>query len=109
MRCRIYNNRRYVMEKNPSFDCRRSTGGYRSVLYVYRGHVDSWYYGAIDNGTANAAQMEVARLVSAHQKELKRNFRIVHYSVHSHGRYAGSARYADNFWEELHKKLRCQC
>ena len=43
---------------------------------MFTGHVDSWYYGAIDNGTANAAQMEVARLVSAHQKELKRNFRI---------------------------------
>lgn len=69
---------------------------------MFTGHVDSWYYGAIDNGTANAAQMEVARLAALHKEELKRNFRIVHYSGHSHGRYAGSAWYADNFWEELH-------
>jgi len=69
---------------------------------MFTGHVDSWYYGAIDNGTANAAQMEVARLAALHKDELKRNFRIVHYSGHSHGRYAGSAWYADNFWEELH-------
>ena len=41
---------------------------------MFTGHVDSWYYGAIDNGTANAAQMEVARLVSAHQKRIKEKF-----------------------------------
>lgn len=69
---------------------------------MFTGHVDSWYYGAIDNGTANAAQLEVARLAALHRSELRRNFRIVHYSGHSHGRYAGSAWYADNFWEELH-------
>lgn len=69
---------------------------------MFTGHVDSWYYGAIDNGTANAAQMEMARLAALHREELRRNFRIVHYSGHSHGRYAGSAWYADNFWEELH-------
>lgn len=69
---------------------------------MFTGHVDSWYYGAIDNGTANAAQLEVARLAVLHRDDLKRNFRIVHYSGHSHGRYAGSAWYADNFWEELH-------
>lgn len=69
---------------------------------MFTGHVDSWYYGAIDNGTANAAQMEVARLAALHKDELRRNFRVVHYSGHSHGRYAGSAWYADNFWEELH-------
>lgn len=69
---------------------------------MFTGHVDSWYYGAIDNGTANAAQLEVARLAAVHKSELRRNFRVVHYSGHSHGRYAGSAWYADNFWEELH-------
>ena len=70
---------------------------------MFTGHVDSWYYGAIDNGTANAAQLEVARLAALHREELRRNFRVVHYSGHSHGRYAGSAWYADNFWEELHE------
>jgi hypothetical protein len=70
---------------------------------MFTGHVDSWYYGAIDNGTANAAQVEVARLAAGHQQELRRNLKIVHYSGHSHGRYAGSAWYADNYWEELHR------
>lgn len=35
---------------------------------MFTGHVDSWYYGAIDNGTANAAQLEVARLVALHRR-----------------------------------------
>lgn len=69
---------------------------------MFTGHVDSWYYGAVDNGTANAVQLELARLAMLHKAELRRNFRVVHYSGHSHGRYAGSAWYADNFWEELH-------
>lgn len=66
------------------------------------GHCDSWYYGAIDNGTSNALAAEVARIAKLHQKELKHNFRIVYYSGHSHGRYAGSTMYVDNFWEDLH-------
>ena len=65
------------------------------------GHCDSWYYGAIDNGTSNSLQVEIARIAKEHQAELKRNFRVVFYSGHSHGRYAGSAWYADNFFEDL--------
>lgn len=69
----------------------------------FTGHLDSWYFGAIDNGTSNAIQLEAARLVREHQGELKRNFRVVYFSGHSHGRYAGSAWYADHFWEDLHE------
>ena len=69
----------------------------------FSGHVDSWYYGAVDNGTSNALQLEVARIASLYQKELKRNFRIVYFSGHSQGRYAGSAWYADHFWEDLYE------
>ena len=69
----------------------------------FSGHVDSWYYGAVDNGTSNALQLEVARIASMHQEELKRNFRIVYFSGHSQGRYAGSAWYADYFWEDLYE------
>ena len=79
-----------------------NASGETDEFVMFTGHVDSWYYGAIDNGTANAAQMEVARLAALHKEEMKRNFRIVHFSGHSHGRYAGSAWYADNFWEDLH-------
>lgn len=70
---------------------------------MFSGHLDSWYYGAIDNGTVNAAQLEVARIASENQADLKRNLKFVMFSGHSHGRYAGSAWYADHHWEELHE------
>src|SRR5436190_197530 len=31
---------------------------------LFSGHVDSWHYGAMDNGTANATMLEVARLLA---------------------------------------------
>ena len=74
-----------------------------SRFVQFSGHVDSWYYGAVDNGTSNALQLEVARVASLHRNELKRNFRIVYFSGHSQGRYAGSAWYADHFWEDLYE------
>lgn len=69
----------------------------------FTGHLDSWYYGAIDNGTSNSLQLEMARVVKHFQAQLRRNFRVVYYSGHSHGRYAGSAWYADYFWEDLYE------
>jgi hypothetical protein len=39
-----------------------------------------------------------------YKKYLRRGIRIAFWSGHSHGRYAGSAWYADNFWLELQKK-----
>ncbi len=65
------------------------------------GHLDAWYYGAVDNGSSDSVMLEIARIAKAHQSELRRNFRIVYFSGHSHGRYAGSAWYADYFWEDL--------
>lgn len=65
------------------------------------GHLDAWYYGAVDNGSSNSLMLEVARIAKKHQSDLRRNFRIVYFSGHSHGRYAGSAWYADYFWEDL--------
>lgn len=70
---------------------------------MFTGHLDSWYFGAIDNGTVNAAQVEVARIVAENRDKLLRNFKVVFFSGHSHGRYAGSAWYADQHWEDLHK------
>lgn len=66
------------------------------------GHIDSWFYGAIDNAAANATTLEVMRLLAEHREELRRSFRVVFWSGHSHGRYAGSTWYADTFWEDLH-------
>ena len=68
------------------------------------GHVDSWHYGAMDNGTANATMLEVARLLAARRDALRRGIRFAFWSGHSHGRYAGSAWYADHAWRELHQR-----
>jgi hypothetical protein len=70
------------------------------LFVLFSAHVDSWYYGAMDNGAANAAQLEVARLLTQY-KPHRRSIRLAFWSGHSHGRYAGSAWYADHHWEEL--------
>ena len=67
------------------------------------GHIDSWYYGAYDNGATNAAMMEIARIMSLCKNRLRRSLKIAFWTGHSHGRYAGSTWYADNFWEDLHR------
>ncbi|HVX30175.1 MAG TPA: M28 family metallopeptidase [Nitrolancea sp.] len=66
------------------------------------GHIDSWFYGAIDNAAANATTLETMRILAAHRDQLRRGFRVVFWSGHSHGRYAGSTWYADNAWEDLY-------
>lgn len=70
---------------------------------LFSGHIDSWHYGAMDNGTANATMVEVARIISSRAEELKRSVRFAFWSGHSHGRYAASAWYADHHWEDLHE------
>ncbi|ATY84559.1 hypothetical protein CVV65_06025 [Kyrpidia spormannii] len=70
---------------------------------LFSGHIDSWHYGAMDNASANALMVEVARVVAAHRYELRRSLRLAFWSGHSHGRYAGSAWYCDTHWEELHE------
>ncbi|SDN24036.1 PA domain-containing protein [Paenibacillus sp. yr247] len=71
---------------------------------LFSGHIDSWHYGAMDNGSANSIMMEVARLFSGKKNELKRGLRLAFWSGHSHGRYAGSTWYCDTHWEELEEK-----
>ncbi|MDQ3228039.1 MAG: M28 family peptidase [Chloroflexota bacterium] len=74
---------------------------------LFSGHVDSWHLGVMDNGTANATLLEVARLLAERRGELRRGVRMAFWSGHSHGRYAGSAWYADSHWHDLHE--RCVC
>jgi Iap family predicted aminopeptidase len=74
---------------------------------LFSGHVDSWHYGVMDNGTANATQLEVARLLAERADELRRGVRFAFWSGHSHGRYAGSAWYADEFWHDIHDNCVC--
>ncbi|MBA4494321.1 M28 family peptidase [Paenactinomyces guangxiensis] len=69
---------------------------------MFSGHIDSWHYGAMDNGSANATMLEVARILAKHRDKLRRTLRLAFWSGHSHGRYAGSAWYCDTHWEELY-------
>ncbi|HTU55835.1 MAG TPA: M28 family peptidase [Acetobacteraceae bacterium] len=68
---------------------------------MFSGHHDTWYYGVMDNGGANATMLEVARLAALHRDALRRGLRLCFWSGHSHGRYSGSAWYADEHWAEL--------
>jgi len=69
---------------------------------LFSGHLDSWDYGAMDNGSANSTMLEVARVIASQQKQLRRSLRLAMWSGHSHGRYSGSTWYADTHWEGLH-------
>ncbi|MCC7282786.1 MAG: M28 family peptidase [Acetobacteraceae bacterium] len=66
---------------------------------LFSGHHDTWYYGVMDNGSANATMLEVARLAATRRADWRRNLRICFWSGHSHGRYSGSAWYVDNHWD----------
>ena len=68
---------------------------------LFSGHHDTWYYGVMDNGSANATMLEVARLAATQRADWKRNLRICFWSGHSHGRYSGSTWYVDNHWDEF--------
>jgi hypothetical protein len=84
-------------------DLRPAADGSQVQTFVMlSGHVDSWYYGAMDNASANATQLEVARLLAGRRSSLRRGLRVAFWSGHSHGRYAGSAWYADHLWQDLH-------
>jgi len=67
------------------------------------GHHDTWYYGVMDNGSANATMLEAARLLSTQRAALRRRVRVCFWSGHSHGRYSGSTWYADTHWQELER------
>jgi hypothetical protein len=74
---------------------------------LFSGHLDGWYLGAMDNGSANAAMLEVARLLAPHRASFRRGLRLAFWSGHSHGRYSSSAWYADTHWFDLAE--RCVC
>jgi hypothetical protein len=79
-------------------------GAIETDKYVmFAGHIDSWHYGAMDNGSANAVMTHLGRLLAQHAPNLRRGLRLCFWSGHSHGRYAGSAWYADNHWDDLRR------
>ncbi|MDR7481174.1 MAG: M28 family peptidase [Armatimonadota bacterium] len=64
-------------------------------------HLDSWHYGAMDNGAANATLLEAIRVLVPGPR--RRSLRVAFWSGHSHGRFAGSSWYADHFWFDLYR------
>ena len=71
---------------------------------MFSGHHDTWHYGVMDNGSANATMLEVARLCAAERARWRRGLRLCFWSGHSHGRYSGSTWYADHHWDELERR-----
>ena len=71
---------------------------------LYSGHHDTWHYGVMDNGAANATMLEVARLTARERAKWRRGLRLCFWSGHSHGRYSGSTWYADQNWDELERR-----
>ena len=67
--------------------------------FVVGNHVDSWYEGITDNGTAMAATLELARVFA--EVEPKRGLVFGFWPAHSTGRYAGSAWWADEHYTDL--------
>ncbi len=75
--------------------------GDEAPFVLFSGHHDTWYYGVMDNGSANATMLEVARLCGAQRDTWRRGLRLCFWSGHSHGRYSGSTWYVDEHWDEL--------
>lgn len=71
---------------------------------LFSSHIDSWDFGAMDNGSANATVIECARLLAEQKEHLQRGLRLVFWAGHSQGKFCGSAWYADNHFEELEEK-----
>ena len=70
---------------------------------LFASHIDSWDFGAMDNGAANATMIECARILATEQKNWKRGLRLAFWAGHSQGKFFSSAWYADNHFEELEK------
>jgi len=74
--------------------------GTESDRYTVIGnHIDSWHEGVTDNASAVATSMELARVFN--ENPPKRGIVVGFWPGHSMGRYAGSARYADQNWLDL--------
>lgn len=79
----------------------RGNGPDAGQFVLVGAHYCSWEYGITDNATGDACLLEMARALQAHRTELNRSVRLCWWPGHSHGRYAGSAWYADTFFSDL--------
>lgn len=71
------------------------------LFVLLSGHHDTWHFGVMDNGAANVTMLEAARILASRRDAWARGLRICFWSGHSHGRYSGSAWYADAHWSNL--------
>jgi hypothetical protein len=78
--------------------------GADTPFVLLSGHHDTWYYGVMDNGSANATMLEAARLLAGQRSALKRGLRVCFWSGHSHGRYSGSTWYIDRNWRDFDRR-----
>jgi hypothetical protein len=85
-------------------DMEGPAGGPDEPFILFTGHHDTWYYGVMDNGGANATMMEVSRLCALQRDQWRRGLRVIYWSGHSHGRYSSSSWYAEQNWEELERR-----
>jgi hypothetical protein len=85
-------------------DAPHGEGDSDQPFVLFSGHHDTWYYGVMDNGSANATMLEAARLLATRRHEWTRGLRICFWSGHSHGRYSGSVWYVDEHWAELDRR-----
>ena len=85
-----------------------SIGAEDAPFILFSGHHDTWYFGVMDNGSANATMVECARVLAeihgAGQGAWQRGLRLCFWSGHSHGRYSGSSWYVDNHWDSLERR-----
>lgn len=65
------------------------------------GHIDGWYRAATDEAAGNAALLALARAFHRERQALRRGLLVAWWPAHSNARYAGSAWFADQFFEDL--------
>ena len=66
------------------------------------GHQDSWPgEAATDNAAGNSCMIELARVFKQHQSKLRRGLLFGFWTGHETGTMAGSAWFADQYWDKL--------
>ncbi|GAC1045495.1 M28 family peptidase [Rhizobium sp. No.120] len=90
--------------KTPLLVAELQPAGENEPFVLFSGHHDTWHFGVMDNGGANATMLEAARLLALQASDWQRGLRVCFWSGHSHGRYSGSAWYADEYFDELDRR-----
>jgi hypothetical protein len=68
------------------------------------GHQDSWPgEAATDNAAGNACAIELARVFAKHRDRLRRGLMFGFWTAHETGTMAGSAWFADRYWDMLRR------